>query len=220
MGPHGRDPLRNRPGKVALVTMMVLLASLTACGGDDSPDPTPTGPVSVSTAATTSTPPPPSTVPLLPPLPTTARALPAATLGPTTSQIVGDQRCQARVPRTWVEESPGVGTTDGGHRFAVSGGPIAADEAWTRAVTLLVDTEGARANATTTAGDTSVRIVIGGDRGFIHRARFDDRYCDLRITARGGPISASERRFWDAVALSLSPVSIGSDATATGATNT
>jgi hypothetical protein len=118
---------------------------------------------------------------------------------------VSDGVCQATVPANWVEESPGRGTTLEGHAFSVFGNRFQGSSGWDQAVTLFKNQAATRPNATVTEGDGFVHVVYPDDLGFAHRQRFDDRYCDVRITARGGPISPQEQAYWDAIVASLAP---------------
>jgi len=121
-----------------------------------------------------------------------------------TGVLVGDGICQTRVPTAWVEESPGNGTTPGRNRFVVYGNRLSGDAAWTNAVTLFTE-QVERAGATVESGEGWVRAIYPDGRGFAYRARFADRWCDVRLTARSGALPDGEALAWEAIVANLEP---------------
>lgn len=128
-----------------------------------------------------------------------------AAANPARSSSVSDGICQMRVPTDWSDDGGGRGRTPGGHAFSLGGFRLATPEAWTQAAALFKQSLGGRAGATVTEGADFVHVVFADDRGFAHRAGFGDRYCDLRVTARNGPIAADEQAAWDTIVASLAP---------------
>jgi hypothetical protein len=185
-----RTPLRTsraqtgrRSGVLSLAVCLVL--AMTACGGGDDNDPTP-GPTSPVEQAPTSAP--------------IASPPPASRSG----VLVGDGICQTRVPSAWVEESPGSGFTPGRNRFVVYGNRLSGEAAWTNAASLFTSQlEGA--GATVESGDGWLRATLPDGGGFAYRARFADRWCDVRVTARSGALPDGEAAAWEAIEASLGP---------------
>jgi len=175
------------------IVVLALVLVLAGCGGDDA-DPTPT------------TAPTPAGTPPTPAGPATAVVAPTRAAATRNGQLVGDGVCQTRVPLTWSEDAPGTGTTAGGHRFTIFGNALTAEGAWETAITLLKDQSARQPDAQVMEGEAYVRITYADSRGFAYRARFGDLYCDVRVNARGSPISETERATWDAIIESLEPV--------------
>ena len=128
-----------------------------------------------------------------------------ATLDPATSHVVNDGLCQIRVPNDWSDDGGARGSTPGGHAFSLFGARLATPDAWAQAAALFKTSTGGRTGATVTEGAAFVHVVYADDQGFARRAGFGDRYCDLRVTARGAPIASDEQATWDAIVASLSP---------------
>ncbi len=120
--------------------------------------------------------------------------------------MVGDGVCEARVPLTWDEDAPGTGTTAGGHAFSVFGNVLAGADTWETAATLLRNQAVRQPDARLVEGDDFIQITYANAAGLAYRARFAGVYCDIRITGRGGQISAGERATWEAIIASLKPV--------------
>jgi hypothetical protein len=170
---------------VSLALAMGLVLLLPACGGGDDNDPTAV-PTSRPGLAPTSAPigsPPPANRP---------------------GTVVSDGICQARLPAGWVEEAAGSGSTASGNRFAVYGNRLNGESAWTNAASLFT-TQLENAGATVEEGDGWVRATYPDGRGFAYRARFDDRWCDVRLTARSGALPEVEAQAWEAIEASLGP---------------
>ena len=173
----------------SVLSALVLLTMLTGCGDD--------GPTSVDT-------PPGTPVAIATPLATPAYALTRAEVI-ADGYLVGDGVCEARVPKTWVEDAPGTGTTSDGHTFSVFGNQLVGPDAWTTAANLLRDQTNRQPDAQLAENDLSVRITYGNGAGLAYRVRFQEVYCDLRITGPGRQVSAAERATWEKVINSLQP---------------
>ena len=180
---HPARRITQRFASVAGLAMLGLL--LTACRGDDDNEPTA---VPTSDAGQV-----PTSAPIGSPPPTGAGA------------IVDDGICQARVPTSWVEEAAGRGTTPSGSRFVVYGNRLGGASTWENAASLFTS-QLESAGATVEEGDGWVRATYPNDRGFAYRARFEDRWCDVRLTARSGALPAGEAQAWAAIEESLAPV--------------
>jgi hypothetical protein len=178
-------PSGRRSSGLTLAAILALL--LTACGGGDDNDPTP---VPTGTVA-----PAPTSAPLGSPPPTTR-----------SGTLVGDGICQARVPSSWIDEGVGSGSTPSGHRFAVYGNRLTATATWDAAAARFTDQLEA-AGAAVEAGDGWARATYPDGRGFAYRARFADRWCDVRLTARGGALPQGEAQAWPGIEASLGPAS-------------
>ncbi len=160
-------------------------------------------------------PPPPTATPIPPPATATAVARGPATPAGGTSEaasdagngrIVSDGVCRVTVPSGWVDDGTGSGRTAGGHIFTLFGGRLTDAAAWDRAASLFRDQAASRRDATLTEGDGFLHVLYADGRGFAHRARFADRYCDIRVLGRGsGPIASQEQATWEAVVASLAP---------------
>jgi hypothetical protein len=159
---------------------------LTACGGDDDNQPT-----AVPTADAGRG---PTSAPIGSPPPISAGA------------FVDDGICQARVPTSWVEEAAGSGTTPSGSRFVVYGNRLGSASTWENAASLF-RSQLESAGATVEEGDGWLRATYPNERGVAYRARFADRWCDVRLTARSGALPASDAQAWPAIEESLEPAS-------------
>jgi hypothetical protein len=125
---------------------------------------------------------------------------------PARSFLIGDGICQLRVPTHWTDDGGGRGRTPGGHAFSLGGFRLATPDDWVQAAALFKQSAGSRAGATVTEGAAFVHVAYADGRGFAHRVTFGDRYCDLRVTARNGPIDADEQAAWETIIASLAPV--------------
>jgi len=174
-----------------VLSALVLLTILGGCGDNDGPTSVDSPPGTAS--AITS----PAATPLLA---ATARAEVTEE-----GYLTGDGVCEARVPKTWVEDAPGTGTTSDGHTFSVFGNQLVGPDAWTTAVNLLRDQTNRQPDAQLSENDHSVRITYANGAGLAYRVRFAEVYCDLRITGTGRQISEAERATWERVIASLQP---------------
>lgn len=173
----------------SIVLALALLTTLVGCGDDN--------PTSVDT--------PPGTQ--------VVGATPAATPAEATARakvtdegyLTGDGVCEARVPKTWVEDAPGTGTTSDGHTFSIFGNELAGPDAWATAATLLRDQMNRQPNAHLAENDISVRITYASGAGLAYRVRFAEVYCDLRISGPSRQVSEAERATWERVITSLQP---------------
>ena len=129
------------------------------------------------------------------PIPTATQSL--------AGSIATDGICQVTIPDDWADDGTGRGQTLIGDRWTVFGGTIASDDAWNRAVELVktqVGTDGADVQQT----DTSVTITQAAGRGYVHRERFDDQYCEFSVTTTADR-SAEEVATWQQVSATLQP---------------
>ena len=189
-------PARFSARRGARLASIVLLLALAACGGDDGGDPTPVTVATATTTAPSGAAPAPTNAPLGSP--------PAARGG----AIIGDSFCRARLPVGWFEEGPGRGSTPSGHSVLVSGNRLRDDAGWSAAVSAF-QTQLEGAGATVEEGNGWVRATYPDERGFAYRARFEDRWCDVRLRASSGSLPASELAAWDGIVTSLAPVADG-----------
>lgn len=196
------SPHRSRlpPSRAALMMLCGLAALLlAACGSSGPNDPTaePESTTSGPTARVITLPDgTPGAAPDGGPVPTGVSG---------NGQLISDPFCQARIPAGWVGGGASPGTTAGGHTFSLFGGRLAGPESWERAVELLRGQTANRADAEISEGEGFIRVTFaGGAGGLIHRARFEDRYCDFRVQARGA-ISEAERASWEPIVASLAP---------------
>jgi hypothetical protein len=181
----------NASGKLfrALIAIPLLLL-LSACGGSDDPDPTPTQAVSGNVTATSA-----SGIPIEP------GERPGGSLSGLTQRL-SLNGCRVTIPLDWVSEGDGTGTTRSGAHFTLYGGPIASDQAWTNAVNLVATQATRRGVERLTGGDDWVMALLGGGRGFTFRARFENRYCDFSVSGIGA-VPESEREIWNGIIGSL-----------------
>lgn len=190
------QPIRSAGGAVRGVALLTaLLVFLAGCG----PTSDKSGPTAEPTAA----------APLDPTIPATAvssrLALPTVAALTTGNALpVSDGICQARIPFGWLANGAGSGTTPSGGTWTLFGNRLAAPDAWPQAVDLFKRTAADQPGATLTTGDDFVHVNYADDRGFAHRARFADRYCDIRVTSPAAN-PPQERVYWGAIARSLAP---------------
>ena len=194
--------MRGWRGGSTLAALVLALVFLTGCGlTDDEPPPPPTAtpippPATASAAATAA-----ASGPAIP-----AGGTPAAALDAGNGRVVSDGVCRVTVPSGWVDDGTGSGRTAGGHIFTLFGGRLTDAAAWDRAASLFRDQAASRRDATLTEGGGFLHVVYADGRGFAHRTRFADRYCDIRVLGRGsGPIAPQEQATWEAIVASLAP---------------
>ncbi len=173
----------------SVLSTLALLTMLAGCG-DDSPTSVDTPPGTPAASATPA-----------------AASADVSTREPVTADgyLVGDGVCEARVPKTWVEDAPGTGTTSDGHTFSVFGNQLVGPDSWTTASNLLRNQTNRQPDAQLSENDYSVRITYGNGAGLAYRIRFEEVYCDLRITGPGRQVSDAERATWEKVIASLQP---------------
>jgi hypothetical protein len=163
--------------------LLICLVALTvaACGGDDDPEPTATsGPAPTPEAND------PTTI---------------ASTGSTASDGV----CQVTIPDDWVDVGTGRGTTPQRDRWSLFGGSIASDAAWTSAKELLRSQMSSAPDAEIVEEGDRVVVTTPDGRRYLVRQRFENRYCELSLTATRD-VSEAEQAVWQAVAASLAPV--------------
>ena len=190
--------------------MLALLLVVVAAGcttSDDEEEETPTATATAVAVAVAEPPLPSPTAPALTPMqtPRPTSAAPASTLSAADSQTISDGICRATVPNTWVDDGTGRGFTASGHRFELFGGRLSTDADWQRGVDLVLAQAKKLPGTNVEQGDDFVRLVYPDDRGFVHRTRFADRYCDFSVTSAGPPIAAAEQAIWEAIVASLRP---------------
>jgi len=164
-----------------LLSLCLLMLTVSACGGDDDPEPT----------ATTA--PPPTQDSLEP------------TLAVVTGSTASDGVCQVKIPDDWVDVGTGRGTTPQGDRWSLFGGTIASDAAWTSAKDLLRTQMSSAPDAEISDEGDRVTVRTPDGRRFVVRQRFDNRYCELSVTA-GQETSEEVQSVWQGVAGTLAPV--------------
>jgi hypothetical protein len=145
-----------------LIGVLLVVAALGACGGDDDPDPTVTS-APEATAVVDS--------------PATQSS------DPIVGSTATDGICQVTIPDTWFDDGTGRGATEQGDRWSVFGNTISSDEAWTTAKDLLKSQFSTREGVTITEEDRIIIAEMANGRGYVVRERFNDRYCDFSVTA-------------------------------------
>lgn len=172
-----------------LLFVAVMIGGLLAGCSSDDDETTPTATVTAVPPTVTST---------------AAAATVAPTLIPASGQIISDGICQANVPDEWVDDTTGHGSTTSGAKYAIFGGRVRSDDAWTQAVALVKQQAGSKADAKVTEADNSIRVDFANNTGFEYRVRFDTIYCDLSVTSTKA-VPDDERALWDGIIASLSP---------------
>jgi hypothetical protein len=191
-----RLPARFSAGRGARLAGLFLLLTLTACGGDDGDDPTPVAVATATFTAPSGAAPAPTNAPIGSP--------PVARGG----AIVGDSFCLTRLPAGWFEEGPGRGSSPSGQSVLVTGNRLRDDAGWTAAVSTF-RSQLESAGATVEEGDGWISATYPDERGFAHRARFENRWCDVRLRASSGSLPAGELAAWEGIVASLAPVADG-----------
>jgi hypothetical protein len=152
-------PARLASGLTALVMAALVLAG---CGGDGKKAPTaiaePEGTAVLGTAVTEG---------------------PLDVVGSTATDGV----CKVTIPDTWVDDGTGQGATAQGDQWRVFGNRIADDAAWSAARDLLKAQMSNRAGAKITEDDRTITVELPNGRGYVHRERFNDRYCEFSVMA-------------------------------------
>lgn len=177
------------------MTAIVLIVSLAGCGigspgKDDDPAPTAT------TAAQQ-----PGTINVTVTVTVDASQRPGGSLSGLV-QNLSVNGCRVTIPLEWVSVGDGSGTTASGARFTLYGGPIASNQAWENAISLVADQANRQGAQSLTRGGDWIYAILSNDRGFTFRARFDDRYCDFSVLGVRA-IPEAERDTWNAIAASL-----------------
>src|SRR5688500_8535586 len=169
-------------GTIRTLFVLCLVApSVAACGGDEDPDPTSTtNPVPTEEATD----------------PTTVAA---------TGSTASDGVCQVTIPDDWVDVGTGRGTTPQGDRWSIFGGSIASDAAWTSAKELLRSQMSSAPDAEIADEGDRVVVTTPDGRRYLVRQRFENRYCEVSLTA-SRDVSEEEQAIWQSVAASLAPV--------------
>jgi hypothetical protein len=172
---------RRVPGLAILLLAVFVLA---ACGGDGKQAPTstaePEGTAVVDTLATQS---------------------PPDGAGSTSTDGV----CRVTIPDSWVDDGTGQGVTTQGDTWRVFGNRIVDDAAWASARDLLKAQMSSREGAKITEDDRTITVELPNGRGYVHRERFNDRYCEFSVMAnRDEPEQVSAT--WLGVADTLMPV--------------
>ena len=143
----------------------------------------------------------------------TAAAQPPATAAPTgvpTTAAVGgtlasDGICQVTIPDDWSDDGTARGRTSTNARWTLFGNRLADEAEWQAAVTLLKDQQGSRPGATVDERSDRVTVTQAEGRAIVVRQRFDDRYCELGVTAAGA-VTPEVAAVWTSVAGTLAPV--------------
>jgi hypothetical protein len=185
-----------------LLSMAVLsIVVLAGCAGNDDEGDAPTA-TADSAAAATETPGQELTLNT----PTVAASLPPATLSAENGNVITDAQCEALIPDGWVDDGTGQGTTTGGHSFVLFGGTVRSDADWAATVNLIATPSAGFTAASLETTEDSIHVIYADDRGFEFRKRFENRYCDFRVTSHGPAIAPDEQAYWDAVIQSMMPV--------------
>jgi hypothetical protein len=167
-----------------LATLLLAVFVLAACGGDGKKAPTATAePQGTAVLGT------------------------AVTEGPLDIEgsTATDGVCKVTIPDTWVDDGTGQGVTSQGDKWRVFGNRIADDAAWNAARDLLKTQMSSQAGAKITEDDRTITVELANGRGYVHRERFNDRYCEFSVMAnRDEPeqVTAS----WLGVAATLAAV--------------
>lgn len=164
-----------------VLCLCLLMLAVSACGGDDDPEPT------ASTA----------------PLPTQDSVEPIEVV--VTGSTSSDGVCQVTIPDDWVDVGTGRGTTPQGDRWSLFGGSIASDAAWTSAKDLLRSQMSNAPDAEISDEGDRVTVRAPDGRRYVVRQRFDNRYCELSVTA-AQETSDEVQAVWQGVAGTLAPV--------------
>jgi len=168
---------------LGLFSLLIPIALLGACGGDEKKEPTATVVPGTSVVVDT-----------------------AVTEGTLTSagSTATDGLCQVTIPDTWVDDGTGRGVTAQGDQWSVFGNMIGSDEAWNSARDLLKSQMSGREGATIEETDTSITVTLASGRGYVDRVRFKDRYCEFSVMSnRDEPDTVTTT--WFAVADTLAP---------------
>lgn len=169
------------PRRICLSLVFILLVA--ACGGGDAATPT-TEPAPTATAAST------------------------GAVGQGTGSTVSDGVCQVTIPDDWTDDGTARGRTLSGARWTLFGGRIRTDAAWTSAGDLLEQQQGNREGVAVERTEEQVILTQAENRGIVIRQRFDDRYCELSVTATASA-SDAEVQLWQSVARTLAPAGAG-----------
>jgi hypothetical protein len=172
---------RTVSGLAALLLAVLVLA---ACGGDSKESPTATAAPEGTAAIGT-----------------------AVTEGPLdiTGSTATDGVCKVTIPDTWVDDGTGQGATSQGDKWRVFGNRIADDAAWNAARDLLKAQMSSQAGATIAEDDRTITVELPNGRGYVHRERFNDRYCEFSVMAnRDEPEQVTAT--WRGVAATLAAV--------------
>jgi hypothetical protein len=150
---------RTVSGLAALLLVVLVLA---ACGGDGKESPTATaerdGTAVIGTAVTEG---------------------PLDISGSTATDGV----CKVTIPDTWADDGTGQGATSQGDKWRVFGNRIADDAAWNAARDLLKAQMSSQPGAKITEDDRTITVELPNGRGYVHRERFNDRYCEISVMA-------------------------------------
>jgi hypothetical protein len=200
----GSVPPSVRRFALALALSLVVLAGCSS--DDDENDETPTSvPVTLAPATSAAGGQPSPTSGGLTPAATTAAAetVVPATLSAANGLPITDGTCRATIPDLWVDDGTGRGTTLSGARYVLFGNRLRNDDAWAAAVESVKSEADRRQGSEVVQDEDFIRVVFPDDRGFEHRQRLGDTYCDFRVDSSSGPIPPEERAFWDAIVSSL-----------------
>jgi hypothetical protein len=165
----------------SLLLLFLIALTVAACGGDDDPEPTAT----------------------IAPPPTNEAPEPTQVLS--SGSTASDGVCQVTIPDDWVDVGTGRGTTPQGDRWSLFGGSIASDAAWTSAKELLRSQMSSAPDAEIADEGDRVVVTTPDGRRYLVRQRFENRYCELSVTANR-EVTAEQQAVWQGVAATIAPV--------------